>query len=131
MKTFTHRIEVRWADMDALGHVNNAKYFRYMEQARIAWMTQVRPAVMEGEEGPIIVAASCQFLRPIVYPATIEVSCEVSELKRSSFAIRHTIMRAGNAAEKFAEGEVTLVWVNYKQGKSVPLPDWLRAAFGA
>jgi acyl-CoA thioester hydrolase len=129
MKTFRQQIEVRWADMDALGHVNNARYFRYMEQARIAWMAQLDSEVMRGEEGPIIVAANCQFLRPIVYPATIEVSCEVSELGRSSFPIRHVITLAGNPGEKFAEGEVILVWVNYKQGKSVPLPDWLRAAF--
>jgi acyl-CoA thioester hydrolase len=128
MKRFVYEIEVRWADMDALGHVNNAMYFRYMEQARIAWLTEVRPEVMRGEEGPIIVAASCEFLRPIVFPAVLEVSCEAGELKRSSFPIRHEITQAGAPPIKFAEGRVTLVWVNYRAGKSVPLPDWLRAA---
>ncbi|MGH8770338.1 MAG: acyl-CoA thioesterase, partial [Burkholderiales bacterium] len=86
-KTFVETIEVRWGDMDALGHVNNAVYLRYLEQARISWMTQLRPDIFQREEGPILVAARCQFMRPIVYPAKISVSCVAGELKRSSFPI--------------------------------------------
>ncbi|MGH8727634.1 MAG: acyl-CoA thioesterase [Burkholderiales bacterium] len=126
--TFIETIEVRWGDMDALGHVNNAVYFRYMEQARISWLTGLRSDIFMREEGPILVAARCNFIRPIVYPATIAVSCTVGELKRSSFPIIHEITLANDVSVRFAEGEVTTVWVNYKLGKSVPLPEWLRAA---
>jgi acyl-CoA thioester hydrolase len=128
-KTFVLKIEVRWADMDALGHVNNAKYFRYMEQARIAWLTKLQSDIFQHEEGPILVAASCHFMRPILYPATIAVSCAVPELRRSSFPMHHSITLADDESVKFAEGEVTMVWVNYKLGKSVTLPAWVRDAF--
>lgn len=129
--TFVETIEVRWGDMDALGHVNNAVYFRYLEQARISWMTQLRPDIFQGEEGPILVAARCHFMRPIVYPATLSVSCVAGELKRSSFPIFHEITLANDPTVKFAEGEVTIVWVNYQLGKSVPLPDWIREAYAS
>jgi acyl-CoA thioester hydrolase len=127
-KTFVETIEVRWGDMDALGHVNNAQYFRYMEQARISWMTRLHPDIFHAEEGPILVTARCHFMRPIVYPASLAVSCAAGELKRSSFPVFHEIKLADDPSVKFAEGEVTIVWVNYKLGKSVPLPDWIRAA---
>ena len=68
------RIAVRWGDMDAMGHVNNTVYFRYMEQARIAWFESLVPQAEQwGEVGIVIVNASCNFRRPINYPGTVEV----------------------------------------------------------
>ncbi|MDP2194899.1 MAG: acyl-CoA thioesterase, partial [Rhodocyclaceae bacterium] len=62
----TLRIPVRWGDMDALGHVNNTVYFRYTEQARIDWLESLGFAVMvDVEEGPVIINASCTFFKPI------------------------------------------------------------------
>src|SRR5262249_59954904 len=67
-------IPIRWGDMDAQGHVNNTVYFRYMEQARIEWLDQVREQL-----GPIpglgivIVNASCTFIEPLAYPRKVEV----------------------------------------------------------
>lgn len=127
-KTFIEEIDVRWADMDALAHVNHAKYFRYMEQARISWMTQLRSDIFKREDGPIVVAAQCHYMRPIFYPERLAVSCTVGDPKRSSFPMKHEITSAADRAVKFAEGEVTIVWVNYSQGKSVSLPQWLRDA---
>ena len=68
------RIPIRWGDMDAMGHVNNTVYFRYMEQARIGWFEALFP----GDEvwrstGIVIVNASCNYKRPITYPGTVEV----------------------------------------------------------
>ena len=70
----TERIDIRWGDMDAMGHVNNTVYFRYMEQARISWFESLVPrADAWGEIGIVIVNASCNFRRPINYPGTVEV----------------------------------------------------------
>ena len=67
----TERIDIRWGDMDAMGHVNNTVYFRYMEQARIGWFESLVP---RGEAwrsmGIVIVNASCNFKKPINYPGT-------------------------------------------------------------
>ena len=70
----TERIAVRWGDMDAMGHVNNTVYFRYMEQARICWFESLVPQAEAWTSlSIVIVNASCNFRRPINYPGTVEV----------------------------------------------------------
>jgi len=122
----TERIRVEWGDMDAFGHVNNAAYFVYMQEARIAWFAAVRMPILENHQGPVIVDAHCTFLRPIVYPAEIEVALLVGKPGRSSFPTHYDIHLVGDKTVKFAEGNSTVVWIDHMQGKSVPLPDWLR-----
>ena len=56
-------IPVRWGDMDAYGHVNNTLYFRYMETARCDWLESVGLPPGEGDDGPVIVSAFCNFHR--------------------------------------------------------------------
>jgi acyl-CoA thioester hydrolase len=68
------RIPVRWGDMDYYGHVNNTVYFRYCEQARCEWLEAVGCEVGPGTDvAPVIINASCTFLIPINYPATVVV----------------------------------------------------------
>ena len=68
------RIAIRWGDMDAMGHVNNTVYFRYMEQARIGWFDALVPEETAWKSTGIVIAnASCNFKRPINYPGTVEV----------------------------------------------------------
>ena len=69
----TIQLQVRWGDMDIFGHVNNANYFRYLEQARISWFETIGAPSGNVGHGPILVAAACNFRIPIVYPATVEV----------------------------------------------------------
>src|SRR5687767_4630783 len=70
----TEKIPVRWGDMDAMGHVNNTVYFRYMEQTRISWFEALLPrGEAWGTTGIVIVNASCNFKKPINYPGTVEV----------------------------------------------------------
>ncbi len=122
----TERIRVKWGDMDAFGHVNNAAYFVYMQEARVAWFAAVRMPILENHQGPVIVDAHCTFLRPIVYPAEIEVALLVGTPGRSSFPTYYDIHLVGDKTVKFAEGNSTVVWIDHMQGKSVPLPEWLR-----
>jgi acyl-CoA thioester hydrolase len=68
------RIPIRWGDMDAMGHVNNTVYFRYMEQARIGWFDGLVPEAQAWKTTALVIAsASCNFKRPINYPGTVEV----------------------------------------------------------
>ena len=55
-------IPMRWGDMDAMGHINNTTYFRYMETARIDWLRLIGCAPSAQGEGPIIVNAFCNLL---------------------------------------------------------------------
>jgi acyl-CoA thioester hydrolase len=63
-------IPVRWGDMDAMGHVNNTIYFRYLEIVRIEWLHRVAGAPNPEGEGPVIVNTFCNFLKQLKYPAT-------------------------------------------------------------
>lgn len=127
-KVHEHTIEVRWGDMDALGHVNNATYFTYFEQARIAWFAGLAGGkVMDRRHGPVMANAACEFRRPIVHPARVVVEVLVGDAGRSSLPTAYRIVDAADPAVEYATGSSVLVWVDYSTGKSVPLPDGIRA----
>jgi acyl-CoA thioester hydrolase len=128
-RVHTTRIPVRWGDMDALGHVNNTVYFRYMEQARIEWLESLGVGdIVNVDSGPVIVNASCTFLLPVTYPATIEIDTLIGHPGRSSLPTYHDIRCVGSDT-LYAEGAAKIVWWNPRTGKSVPLPDHLRALY--
>lgn len=114
--------------MDALNHVNNAVFFRYMEQARIAWFDSIGVAMIDNHQGPVVVAAKCNFLLPIVYPATIDVGVFLGRAGRSSFVIHHEITPT-KSPTLYARGETTVVWIDHKRVKSIAMPDSLRKHF--
>lgn len=115
--------------MDALNHVNNSVFFRYMEQARISWFDSIGVPMINNSQGPVVVAAKCNFLKPIVYPATIEVSVFLGHAGRSSFVIHHEISSAAAPKTRFADGETTIVWIDHNRVKSISMPDELRRHF--
>jgi acyl-CoA thioester hydrolase len=127
----TMRMAIRWGDMDAMGHVNNTNYFRYIESARIAWLEQVGGLPDPRGEGPVIVNASMSFLKQLTYPGEIEVRTFVAPPGRSSVEVSHEIRLLGadgEPGELHAQGMAKVVWVDFKAGKSAPLPDALRSA---
>jgi acyl-CoA thioester hydrolase len=127
---WTERINVRWGDMDALGHVNNVEYFRYMEQARFAWMLAIKVPVVQDNRGPVAVRAVCDFLKPIVYPATIAVAIYLGRVGRSSITLHHDIYRGSRPRTLFARGEIVMAWIDHDRGKSVPIPEALKRYLG-
>ena len=126
----TTRIPIRWGDMDAYGHVNNTVYFRYMEQARVEWLEAMDIVVGPVGEAPVIINASCTFLVPMNYPGTVEVRTYIGQLGRSSIPT-YVEMRIQGDDTLYAEGAAKVVWMDTGTGKSVPLPDRIRAALEA
>jgi len=122
----TTSMPIRWGDMDAYGHVNNTVYFRYMEQARVEWIEALNVVVRPGGDGPVIINASCTFLKPMTYPGTVEVRTYVGHAGRSSVPTYVEMLIDG---ELYAEGAAKVVWMNTLTGKSVPIPDHVRATF--
>ena len=130
----TMRMPIRWGDMDAMGHVNNTNYFRYIETARIAWLEQVGGLPDPRGEGPVIVNASMNFLKQLTYPGEIEVRTFVGPPGRSSVEVSHEIRlvdAAGAPGELHAHGAAKVVWVDFTVGKSAPLPAALRSVLPA
>lgn len=117
---------IRWGDMDILGHVNNAVYFRYMEQARVEWLSQINCFSDSAGDGPVIVNAHCTFIRQLKFPGDIEIRTYVGEPGRSSFQTYHEIRRLDDPTTLCAEGGAKVVWINYQSGKSTPLTDQMR-----
>lgn len=121
------RIPIRWGDMDAMGHVNNTSYFRYLETLRIDWMQSVGcPPAPQGE-GPVIVNAFCNFYRQLEYPGEVLARMYVSDPARTTFETWATLARADRPEVVCAAGGATTIWVDFPKQKAVNLPEWLRA----
>ncbi len=121
---FSTDIVVKWGDMDALGHVNNAQYFRYFEQARLAWYHESGFGVLGGTtDGFVIVNNYAEYLRSVTWPATVTVRMAGHSPGRSSFMSTYTLC-TGN--ELFTTGYSKVVWVNTETNTSIPLPPSVR-----
>lgn len=120
-KTFA----IEWGDMDALGHVNNARYFDYFQEARIQWLAKMN-FPMQQNTGPVVIHIACTFLKPVVYPATLTLNSSMHSLGRSSFIVDHDLLQDD---QLMAQGTSKIVWIDYQQGKSIPLPDEIRILF--
>jgi len=122
-------IEVRWGDMDAQGHVNNAVYFTYIESARVELIrkTGYKGKQAGAAEGPALVSASCDFKRQVVYPATLDVGARVERIGRRSFGMSFGIFLTGTD-QLVASARSVNAWVEYAAERAVELPDWFRAA---
>jgi acyl-CoA thioester hydrolase len=127
-KTFTHEmvIPIRWGDMDAMGHVNNTIYFRYVEIARLEWLFRVGGPPSRDGEGAVIVNAFCNFIRQLEFPGEVLARHYVANPGRSSFDTYITLERTDQPGLIYAEGGSTTVWTDYKTRTSIPLPTWLR-----
>lgn len=119
-------IPIRWGDMDAMGHVNNTVYFRYLETARIDWFTSLGVAPDPKGQGPVIVNAFCNFHRQLEYPGDIRVTVYASDPARTTFETWVTIERLDQPGEVYASGGATTIWVDFPRQKAVDLPGWLR-----
>jgi acyl-CoA thioester hydrolase len=119
-------IPIRWGDMDAMGHVNNTVYFRYLEIVRIEWLHRVVGAPDAAGEGPVIVNTFFNFLRQLKYPGDVLAKHYVAKPGRSSFEAYVTLERRDEPGVLYASGGATTVWVNYREERSVVLPNAIR-----
>ena len=120
----TERIAIRWGDMDAMGHVNNTVYFRFMEQARIGWFEAlVPPGDAWKGTGIVIASASCNFKRAMNYPGIVDVKLYVEPPGASSVATFYELSIGG---ELYADGAATVVFVDMARQKPVRIPESIR-----
>lgn len=120
-------ITVRWADCDPMGHVNNAVYITYMEQARIAFFRKffkLKPGDrIKPEHFQFVIAEnSCRYLKPAFIEQTLSVMIKAQEVKNSSFVFEYEI-KDQLTGELIATGRSVQVWYDYQTGKSSPIPE--------
>ncbi|HEX4325622.1 MAG TPA: thioesterase family protein [Burkholderiales bacterium] len=123
----TETMAIRWGDMDAMMHVNNTVYFRYMEQARIGWIETLGVGLTAQEaEGPVIANASCKFRRPLKYPGGVEVRLYAGRVGRSSLPTYYEMRRTDDPETVYAMGEALFVWISNVTGKPAVFPETVR-----
>ncbi len=119
-------IPIRWGDMDAMSHVNNTTYFRYLETCRIDWMHSIGCTPDPRGEGPVIANAFCNFYKQLEYPGEVLVKMYVSDPGRTTFETWGTMELNSQPGVIYAAGGATTIWVDFPNQKAKPLPDWMR-----
>jgi acyl-CoA thioester hydrolase len=120
-------ITVRWRDLDAFNHVNNASYLGYIEEARVMWFKSLSSDWAGEAAAPILAAINVNYRRPMGWPETITVELFAERVGNKSLTLGHRIFAADAPATLYADGNTVLVWVD-RSGQSVSLPDSVRAA---
>ncbi|WP_115863061.1 acyl-CoA thioesterase [Halorussus litoreus] len=125
--SFTTEVDVRFQDLDAMGHVNNAVYATILEEARVAYFREVLDLQLN-EIGSVLASLELDFRRPVSSTGPVTVAVRVPELGTSSLRMDYEIREnAGAAADGddggvAAEGHTVQVAVN-RDGDSRPIPD--------
>ena len=120
----TLSLPVLWNDMDAMQHVNNTVYFRYLEAGRIAflrdvWGSTADMAKESGEKNIALAEVRCRFKVSLTFPDTIIIGSAIREIGEHHFMIQQEIFseKLGFVA---AEGDARLVHFDYaKKQKAV------------
>jgi acyl-CoA thioester hydrolase len=126
-RVFECELEVRWGDMDAFNHVNNASYLRYIEEARVLWFKQLSADWAEIGCAPVLAAAQMNFRRPIGWPQRLRIVMSAERLGFKSLTLAHRIESASQPELLYADGSTVLVWVD-AAGASLALPANVRSA---
>ncbi|KAF1718695.1 thioesterase [Pseudoxanthomonas yeongjuensis] len=114
--------------MDAFNHVNNAEYLRYLEEARVQWIAGIAGVSLTDRIAPVLVASNVNYRKPIEWPSEIVVELFVEKLGNSSLTMGHRMLASGDSTVLYSDGSVVMVWIDTQTGKSVALPEAVRAA---
>ena len=130
---YRHRtpVQVRFRDVDAFRHVNNAVFFSYVELARIRYLLDVLQPDESFDRLPLILArVELDFRSPIVFGDEVVVDTRVDHVGRTSFDMSHR-MTAGPDGRLVADVQTVLVHYDYAGARPVPVPDEWRGRFAA
>lgn len=132
---------VHWSEMDAYGHVNNARTFTWFESARIAYMARVGlvgPSAAGADTtvggiGPILANTHADYVRPVVFPANLVAGARVTRVGTSSITFEHVVAGAGAGSDSdegviYTRGGSIVVTLRYATHEKVPVPAEVRAA---
>ncbi len=130
IKDFKHKIKikVRFSDLDAMRHVNNATYLSYLEEARIAYFKDVLEKPKDGLDFEAVVARiEINYHQPIVLGDEVEVVTRVSNMGTKSSDVEHLILVERNGAKIVAASSLTkLVSYDYKKQTSFVTPERIK-----
>jgi acyl-CoA thioester hydrolase len=123
-------LALRWRDLDAFDHVNNANFLTFLEEARVQWFRSLPDAWLDATRMPLLAAVQINYRRPIPYPAAVAVELFAERVGNTSLTIGHRIVGddAANDGVLYADGHTVMVWIERESGRPVALPEGIRAA---
>lgn len=125
---FVHRERVRFRDLDAMGHVNNAVFLTYIESARVAFLVDLGAAATLEDMSIIVARIEIDFRAPVGFGEEVEISVRASRFGEKSFDLDYVLTVSGKVV---AEAKSVLVSYDYGKGEAVELPDEWREKLAA
>lgn len=123
---FKIRINVRFRDIDGMGHVNNAVYFTYFEEGRKAFFQSVSSGSGLSIFPFILARIGCDFLSPVKLDTRLSLEMWVKEIGTKSFGLGYNLVDDTDASVSYAKGQSVQVCFDYAQNKSIAVPDELK-----
>ncbi len=129
---FRHRtrVEVRFGDIDAMGHVNNAVTATFVEQGRVSYLRDVLKVDPIDEMGLILAMVKIDYTAPIFFGQEVVIETRVDWIGRSSIGMSHRLT-AGADEHEVARADAVLVAYDYERGRSKPVTDAWRSVLAA
>ncbi len=133
MEGYKHKtpIQIRFKDIDMLGHVNNANHFTYLEYARVKYFDEVAgTGINWNENGLILAKATLDYKLPVLLNDNVFVYTKCSRIGNKSFDLSYSMIKEDPSTSLrvtkeiiLAEAMTVLVCFDYKKNQSVPIPD--------
>jgi len=121
-------IELRWRDLDALNHVNNASFLTFFEEARLRWFATLSGSWTSDAAQPVLAAVHINYRRQLNWPGQVRVELYCERIGNTSLTIAHRLLGGDDAQVTYADGNSVLVWIEPASGKPIGLPESILAA---
>ena len=127
MSRHRYHVQLRWSDMDALRHVNNVQFLRFLEDARVQMLVEAGRRRLESELGVVVVRHEIDYLRPLLFRTEpVVVDTWVTHVGRTSYTVAYEV-REPSGDTVYARASTVLVSVSLADGSSQPIDDAMRA----
>ena len=125
-KFFTTNLDVRFRDLDVMGHVNNAVFFTYFEQGRLDFFNSASPDVKFPGFDFILAHINCDYLKPVTIDDHLTLQIQIGKIGRKSFNFNYAIVDRADAKSIYATGASVQVCFDYQQNKTVQVSGELK-----
>jgi acyl-CoA thioester hydrolase len=120
-KKININIDVRFRDIDSMGHVNNAVFFTYFEEGRKAFLHTLFNIMHPEDYNFILAHISCDFLRPVKLDDSIMLQLWVGEIGEKRFDLKYSLVNSSDESIIYAKGQSVQVFFDYKKNKTAPI----------
>ena len=125
-KLFSTDIEVRFRDLDAIGHVNNAVFFTYFEEGRKHFSKKIFEVSDVSDFNFIMAHIQCDFIKPIQFNDRVILQMWVKDIGTKSFSFEYRLVDFSDEAMVYATGKSIQVCYDYQKNRSIEVPAKMR-----